>query len=123
MLKKIIFYSFAAILLGIVIMLLPIALYFPIVISSLTSTATQTSPISGPTECGKSCTFTVYNATRNLSLSKAAQIYGENDVLIGGEGANIIFPLNILIPLILVISTGLLATLIVKIITRTRLRI
>ncbi len=117
MLKKIAFYSFAAIFLGIIVMLLPLTLYIPI----LTSTTTQTLPTTKEDE--KHYTSSMINETRNLSLSEAAQIYGRSDIIIESKEAAILFPLNILIPLILVISTGLITALIVKIVINRKIGI
>ena len=114
MLKKILLYSFTAIFLGIVVMLLPLALYLPM----LASTAMQTLPA---TEESEKPSFNVTNTKRTLSLSEAAQIYGKNDIIIGGKKTAVSSPLNILIPLVLAVSAGLLAALIVKTITSGKL--
>ncbi len=95
-------------------MLLPLIIYFPTLISITAQT------LSATRENEKTYTLNVNNVTRNLSLSEAAQIYGKMDTFIEGEKTTILFPFNILIPFILVISTGLLAILTVKVIMKKR---
>ena len=108
MLKRILLYSFAAIFLGIVVMLLPLILYLPMLAST-----TMQQALPATEESGK--------ASRTLSLSEAAQIYGKNDIAVGGKGAAVFSTLNILIPLLLVFLAGLLAALVVRIIAGEKL--
>ncbi|HDN01508.1 MAG TPA: hypothetical protein ENF42_00875 [Candidatus Bathyarchaeota archaeon] len=115
MLKRILLYSFAAIFLGIVVMLLPLILYLPMLAST-----TMQQALPATEESGKA-SFNVTNVKRTLSLSEAAQIYGKNDIAVGGKGTAVFSPLNILIPLLLVVLAGLLAALVVRIIAGEKL--
>jgi len=115
MLKRILLYSFAAIFLGIVVMLLPLILYLPILAST---TMQQALPAA---EKSEKASFNVTNVKHALSLSEAAQIYGRNDMAVGGKEAAVFSPLNVLIPLLLAVSAGLLAALVVRIIVGGKL--
>ena len=86
MLKRILLYSFAAIFLGIVVMLLPLILYLPMLASTIMQQALPA------TEESEKASFNVTNVKRTLSLSEAAQIYGKNDIAVGGEGSCCFLP-------------------------------
>ncbi|MEM1581413.1 MAG: hypothetical protein QXK89_02740 [Candidatus Bathyarchaeia archaeon] len=127
MLSKVVIYSFAAIALGIALMLFPIyvMLFFPASYQLTTSETPTLAETATPNKdiMGK---ISVYNATRDLStLSEAAQFYGKADITFAdaingdkiGDSSLPDFSSSMLMLTVLVALAGLFAFLLVKLVS------
>ncbi|MBS7635266.1 hypothetical protein KEJ34_07280 [Candidatus Bathyarchaeota archaeon] len=114
MIRKIIAYSLAGITLGILVMLLPIALFLYCSNINVISTLSESAAEKNVT--GNDYNFTVSNATlgaaRAASLREAAQIYGKSETYQETS------PLTMSVPLMLVAVSGLFAGITVMVVAK-----
>jgi hypothetical protein len=110
MIKKIIIYSLVGIILGVLVMLLPIAFFLCSDIN-VSTTLSENAPEKNATDSNLATGGAVYKA-RASSLSEAAQIYGKN------EAFQETFPSTILVPLMLAAVSGLFAGITVIVIAK-----
>ncbi|MBS7654175.1 hypothetical protein KEJ43_03790 [Candidatus Bathyarchaeota archaeon] len=114
MIRKIIMYSLAGITLGILVMLLPIALF--LYCSNINVSSTLSESAAGKNVTGNDFSAVVSNATlgvpRAASISEAAQIYGKSETY--QETSS----LTISVPLMLAVASGLFAGIIVIVVAK-----